>query len=417
MNNNEMKIDSKNVEIGMYVASLDRPWLETPFMLQGFMINDKSDLQILMENSSYCYVDIQKSKVFKPIFRKRSETTTKNVKFALKKPSTAKTLYSNKRFYNDTTIMVDELKDVRKTHKKMADVVKEMMNSLKSNKKLDLIATRKAIKPMVESIIRNPDALLWLSRLRQLDDYNYSHALGCSIWAMAMGRQLGFNRMDIESLGLGALLIDIGKTRVPKKILNKQDLLTDSEISIIKGHVQHSLDIISNEKSLNFKIRNMIESHHERIDGSGYPNGLKGNDIPLFGKIAAIVDCYDAITSDRCYAKPMSSQEAVKKLYEWRTKDFQAELVEEFIQAIGMYPAGTLVELSSGEVAVVVTESRTRRLRPKVMLLLNANKSVRDDYIICDLRNQLNDDLGNPLDIKQALAAGSYNIQADDYFL
>ena len=234
---------------------------------------------------------------------------------------------------------------------------------------------------------------------------------------MAMGRQLGLTRLDIESLGMGALLLDIGKTRIPNELLNADRLLTEDELKTIKGHVQHSLDILEEDSSINFKVKDMVATHHERIDGSGYPSGLSGSQIPLFGKIAAIIDCYDAITSDRIYAEPMSSQEAVKKLYEWRDKDFQKELVEEFIQAIGMFPAGSLVELSTGEVGVVITEARTRRLRPKLMMLLNADKTWRGEFPIYNLLSKVEDDDGNPLEIKHALPAGSYGIKADDYFL
>jgi len=165
------------------------------------------------------------------------------------------------------------------------------------------------------------------------------------------------------------------------------------------------------------KIIGMIQYHHERVNGSGYPNQLTGKHIPLFAKIAAIVDCYDAITSKRSYAKEISSQEAVRKLYEWRGKDFQAELVEEFIQAVGLYPSGTLVELTTGEVAVVITGSRTRRLRPKVMLILNADKSMREDYTICNLMHTPKDESGKPYDIIHALPLGSYGIRPDEYYL
>jgi len=412
-----MKVESKDVEIGMYVTRLDRPWLETPFMLQGFLINDQEDQRLLLQHCSYCYVDIHLSKPTKPITKPVIRQIAKKEVFGKKAPAPDPTKFLHRRSYKDSKNMADELKDVRQTHKTMSGAIKDVMKSLQFSRKLDLTATKEALKPMVDSIIRNPDALLWLNRLRQLDDYNYSHSLGCSIWAMALGRQLGMNKGDIESLGLGGLLFDVGKTKLPAKILEKNELLTEKEIEVIKSHVSHSMDIVTAEKGINIKVQNMIESHHERVDGSGYPIGIKGNQIPLFGKIAAIVDCYDAITSDRCYAKPLSSQEAVKKLYEWRDKDFQAELVEEFIQAIGMFPAGSLVELSNGEVAVVVTESRTRRLRPKIMLLLNADKSPRDDYIMCNLMHETHDSDGNKLDIKHALPAGSYNIKADDYFL
>jgi len=413
----EIKINASDVQIGMYVSRLDKPWLETPFMLQGFMINDKEDLELLRKHCDYCFIDSLQTKHFDPKLIKRPDVAREDVKFGIKSLSKSSKIIPSKRIYKDKTKMTDELANVRQTHNTVVSTVKEMMTSLRYSKKLDIESTRKAIKPMVDSIIRNPDALLWLNRLRKLDDYNYSHALGCSILAMSLGRQLGMNRGDLESLGLGALLLDVGKTRLPQRVLSKSERLTDDELKLIKTHVKLSMDIIKDKDSINIKVLNMVETHHERMDGSGYPHGLKNEAIPLFGRIAAIVDCYDAITSDRSYAKPLSSQEAVKRLYEWRGKEFQKELVEEFIQAIGVFPAGTLVELSNGEVGVVITESRTRRLRPKVMLLLNKDKTPREDYIVCNLLTTFNDEDGKPLNINNALPDGSYDIKADDYFL
>jgi len=154
----------------------------------------------------------------------------------------------------------------------------------------------------------------------------------------------------------------------------------------------------------------MIEYHHERHDGSGYPKGLKGDQIPIFARIAAIVDCYDAITSHRSYAKALPPSMAIKMLYEWRDVDFQAELVEEFIQAVGIYPAGTLVELSSGEVGVVLSEYRTRRLRPKVMILLDANKKPVTDVQTVNLLETTHTQDGKSLDIVNSLEPDAYGI-------
>jgi hypothetical protein len=154
----------------------------------------------------------------------------------------------------------------------------------------------------------------------------------------------------------------------------------------------------------------MAAYHHERHSGRGYPNGLAGTDIPVFARIAGIVDCYDAITSQRAYANPMSPSQAIKLLYQWRDVHFQAELVEEFIQAIGLYPAGTLVQLSSGEVAIVVAESRTRRLRPNVMVLLDADKKPIDDIRTIDLMQETHMENGEPLDIVDSLEAEAYGI-------
>lgn len=418
MQDTEVKIDTKDVALGMYVTRIDRPWLETPFLLQGFMINTPEDKELLTKYCEYCYVDVHRSKTIKPDFQGTTHRSTTPVRKNPEKPGRPKVKpFKRRHTIEDSATMEEELHRVQKSHKTMTSVLKDMMFSLRSSKKLDLKATQEAIKPMVDSMIRNPDALLWLNRLRQLDDYNYSHALGCSMWSMAMGRQLGLPRMDIESLGIGGLLLDVGKTQIPEKLLTKKELLSEQENAIIQSHVQKSMEILLRDNKVNIKILGMIEHHHERINGEGYPEGLTGDYIPLFAKIAAIVDCYDAITSHRSYAKAISSQEAVKKIYEWRGKDFQAELVEEFIQAVGMFPAGTLIELTDGSVAVVVNESRTRRLRPKVMLLLNPDKSMREDYIICDLKQETHTADGAPLDIAHALPIGSFGISPDDYFL
>jgi HD-GYP domain-containing protein (c-di-GMP phosphodiesterase class II) len=161
---------------------------------------------------------------------------------------------------------------------------------------------------------------------------------------------------------------------------------------------------------MNTDVINMVAHHHERHNGTGYPEGLAGEKIPVFARIAAIVDCYDAITSHRSYARAVTPSAAIKMLYDWRDVDFQAELVEEFIQAVGIYPAGTLIELSSGEVAVVVAEYRTRRLRPQVMVLLDAEHQPLAEVKMIDLLSQTHTEDGEPLDIVTSLEPEAYGI-------
>jgi HD-GYP domain-containing protein (c-di-GMP phosphodiesterase class II) len=186
--------------------------------------------------------------------------------------------------------------------------------------------------------------------------------------------------------------------------------LTEEEFAKVKEHVPLGLEAIKANGVMNQDVIDMVEFHHERHDGSGYPHGLKSDSIPVFARIAAIVDCYDAITSHRSYARAIPPSVAIKKLYEWKDIDFQAELVEEFIQAIGIYPAGTLVELSSGEVAVVAAEYRTRRLRPKVMVLLDADKKPLNDMRIIDLLSVKETEDGKPLEIVNSLEPDAYGI-------
>ena len=170
-------------------------------------------------------------------------------------------------------------------------------------------------------------------------------------------------------------------------------------------------------KGINSRAIELALNHHERFDGSGYPNKRFGREIPVFGRMAAIVDCYEAITSDRPYAKAISSHDAIRKIYEWRKVDFQEELVEQFIQCLGVYPTGTLVELTTGEVGVVFEQSRVRRLRPKVMLVLNAEKIAYGCFPIVDLLQVTEDKDGNQLDIAHTLEPGSYGIQPKTLFL
>jgi putative nucleotidyltransferase with HDIG domain len=263
---------------------------------------------------------------------------------------------------------------------------------------------------MIDSIARNPDACIWLARMKQQDSYTYQHSVGAAIWAVALGRQLGLPRPDLRSLAIGGLLFDVGKLGVPAELLRATRKLSDEEFAEVRNHVKRGVEMIQNSGLMNRDVLDMVAHHHERHDGSGYPQGLAGDSIPIYARIAAIVDCYDAITSHRSYARAIPPSVAIKMLYEWRDLEFQAELIEEFIQAVGIYPAGTLVELSSGEVAVVVAEYRTRRLRPRVMVLLDADKQPLADLKMIDMLNQTSTEDGQPLDIVNSLEPEAYGI-------
>jgi putative nucleotidyltransferase with HDIG domain len=273
-----------------------------------------------------------------------------------------------------------------------------------------VVKVKQSVDPMIDSISRNPDACIWLARLKQQDTYTYQHSVGASIWAVALGRQLGLPRPDLRSLAIGGLLFDIGKLRLTPELLGTARSLTDDEFGELRSHVTLGVEMIKDSGLMNKDVLDMVAHHHERHDGSGYPGGLSGDDIPVFARIAAIVDCYDAITSHRSYSRAIPPSAAIKKLYEWRDLEFQAELVEEFIQAVGIYPAGTLVELSSGEVAVVVAEYRTRRLRPKVMVLLDANKEACLEIKMIDLLTEKMTADGRPLEITSSLEPEAYGI-------
>jgi len=398
-----VKIFSADLETGMYVSSLDRPWLETPFSLQGFQLESEEDVLRLQEYCQYVYIDSAKSVQDPAIIRRKVRNRPRK---------STQQLFSNRALkkYKDGSGWGEEYPKAQAAVQVLSEGIDDIFGRLAGGGSLDMVRVKKSVEPMIDSISRNPDACIWLARMKQEDKYTYQHSLGASIWAVALGRQLGLPKSDLRSLAIGGLLFDVGKLGVETELLNTERPLTDDEFQQVRDHVKLGVDMIEGSGLMNQDVIDMITYHHERHDGSGYPKGIRGDDIPVFARIAAIVDCYDAITSHRSYARAIPPSTAIKMLYEWKDIDFQGELVEEFIQAVGIYPAGTLVELSSGEVAVVVAEYRTRRLRPQVMVLLDADKQALADIKTIDLRSRTTMADGKPLDITGSLEPDAYGI-------
>lgn len=397
------KVYTADLEVGMYVSALDRSWLDTPFALQGFRIASEQDLARVREFCQYVYVDVEKSEQ-RAAFNRRALSSRP------RRPT--QELFGKRKLaaYADKADWSEEFPRAREAVATLSDGIEDIFQNVSEGGSLDVIRVRKSVDPMIDSIARNPDACIWLARLKQQDHYTYQHSLGASIWAVALGRQLGLPRSDLRSLAIGGLLFDLGKLRVDPELLQANRSLTDAEFERVRGHVALGVEMVRESGLMNQDVMDMIAHHHERHNGSGYPQGLAGDQIPVFARIAAIVDCYDAITSHRSYARATSPSAAIKMLYDWRDVDFQAELVEEFIQAVGIYPAGSLVELSSGEVAVVISEYRTRRLRPRVMVLLDAERKPVNDMRIEDLVKETTTAGGKPLEIVGSLEPEAYGI-------
>jgi HD-GYP domain-containing protein (c-di-GMP phosphodiesterase class II) len=210
------------------------------------------------------------------------------------------------------------------------------------------------------------------------------------------------------------LLLDIGKIRVDRALLEKNARLTPEEFTEMKRHVQYSLDILYNTANVNPDVIEGVAQHHERMDGSGYPNGLLGKDISIFGKMSAIADTYAAITKQRPYAQPVSPHDALQMLSNWSGTQFQPDMVEHFIQSIGVFPVGSLVELSTGEVAVIVTHNKQKRLRPKVLVVSEPDKTPRKHPSVKDLIYDVSD---NPVYIRRGLPSNAYGIDPSEYYL
>jgi HD-GYP domain-containing protein (c-di-GMP phosphodiesterase class II) len=321
-------------------------------------------------------------------------------------------------FYEDTVEIKVEIGQAQDAHAQASAVVAETMESIRRGGKLDVAVLNAVVSPMIDSLLRNRDALAWLSRIKQTDDYTYGHSVSCAIYAIAFGRHLGLPREDLETLGLGGLLLDVGQTRVPRELLGKKEPLTPKELAAVRAHVAHGVAILSEHDGLDPRVLAMVKWHHERYDGGGYPEGLKGPDIPVFARIAGVVDFYDALITPRVYAPAISPFDATRELNKRADSEFQSEMVEQFIQAVGVFPNGALVELSTGEVAIVVDQNRARRLRPKIMLILDRDKRPIAAPRTIDLREHP----AEPGDkqalwIDRGLPTGAYGIDSAEYYL
>jgi putative nucleotidyltransferase with HDIG domain len=410
----------------MYVSRLDRPWIETPFLFQGFMIKGAEEIGELRRYCEVVYIDDdgQAAGTRRPVEariprpRRASVGLLGRVARWLGRERSTSAEPAPGAFYEDSVRIQVEMPRATEAYREASATFGHAMDRLRDGAKLDLRGLESVVNPMLESLLRNRDAMTWLSRIKQADDYTYGHSVSCSIYAIAFGRHLGLPKEDLETLGLGGLLLDVGKTKIARELLSKRAVLTESEKQIMRSHVAHGEEIVRAESSLDPRVLSMVRSHHERYDGSGYPAGLKGPDIHVFARIAGIVDFYDALVTPRAYAPAVSSYDAMRELNKRAATEFQSEMVEQFIQAVGMFPNGALVELSNGEVGVVVEQNRTRRLRPRIMIILDRDKRPLAEPRSLDLRESpAEPGDANAIWIDRGLEPGAHGIDPADYYL
>ncbi|QIB66791.1 HD-GYP domain-containing protein [Kineobactrum salinum] len=408
-----IKIATDDLEIGMFVSALDRPWLETPFRIQGFRIETRAQISGLRDHCAHVFVDTLQSK--------KNAEVARRVRRSNYQPVPLQHIFYDRQLgsYGDETRFAEEQPRAEAALQTLRNDLGQVYEEVARGGRVNVIRLKKSIEPLIATISRNPDACLWVTRLRQHDESSYQHSLGAAIWALALGRELGLSRQDLRSLALGALLMDIGKLRVDPALLQLRRALSPTEKAQMQAHVAHGLAIVEESGIIVPDVVNMVACHHERHDGSGYPRGLKGDQIPPVARIAGIVDTYAAMTRNRAHATAMSPSHAIRVLYDTRDTGFQAELVEAFIRAVGVYPATTLVELSSGEVGVVVAEYRSQRLKPKVLVLLNPAKQAQAAPTLVDLQNRPLPRGGTapPLNIVRSLEPGAYGIDLASWAL
>lgn len=412
------KVYVKDLQPGMYVSGLDRPWLDTPFSLQGFMIRNPSEVKKLGFYCDYVYIDSTKS-IANLDTSLTSKPSNKRPPGVVAKSFKTELASHNPVRYTEQSSVTHEIRVAQGAYQNIRDEFDNMVGRIGRGKALNLGQLSEVINPLVDSITRNPGASIWLARLKSQDSYTYRHCIAVAIWCSVIGRQIGLPKKELAQLSMGGMLLDIGKLKIPAVILNKSQQLSEREFTLVQKHVDLSLKMAKDSsRVMPQAVIDMIASHHERFNGSGYPRAIKGTQIPLYARIAAIADCYDAITSQRVYAKPITHALAIKKMYEWRGFDFQPELIEAFIQAVGVYPTGTLVELTSGEVGIVVKENPGKRLRPQILVILDADKKQRADFSEMDLAAAADTtNGGSGIEIAKTLEPGAYGLDPEALYI
>jgi HD-GYP domain-containing protein (c-di-GMP phosphodiesterase class II) len=407
----DIKLDISLVKVGMYVSSLDRPWIDTPFLLEGFLIQEEDEITLLNEYCSYVYVDPDRGIV--DLSYNDSAVKLKSNQYLERFLRDGKKRVE----YKDTKTVKEELPVATEAFEKASAQVANIMDSIRDGENLKLEDIKGVVEPILESIVRNAEAYMLLSMMHKKNKYAYTHSVDNCALAVAFGRYMGLPKKELKSLAIGLLMMDMGNIRIPQPILNKSGKLTKGEYSVIKKHVGHSIDILKSIDGMNEDIINIALTHHERFDGSGYPNGLFSTQIPVYGRMAAIIDCYDAMTSNRPFSSAKSPYSALQNIYNWRGSAFQPELVEQFLQCMGAYPTGTIIEMTDGKVGIVLSQNPTQRMRPVIMLLLDEDKKQLREYKTIDLKNQYEDSSGESLNIRCGLDPGEYGIDPTEYYL
>ena len=357
------KIGTSELQVGMYIHDLDARWLDHPFFASRFLVRDEQTIQrIASAGLRRVYIDTERGKdidagvsladVEAAVDRRLDRTPDPAAERRARVPAPV------------------EMVRARVLYRETTSVVRNLMLATRSGRQVDLAALDPLAERMVQSAFRNPHALSGISRIKSKDEYTFMHCVGVSALMVSFARELELPEQQILDVAVGGLIHDIGKSMVPQHVLNKPDRLSDEEFAKMRDHVTYSRRLLADLPGLPQSALDVALLHHERMDGTGYPVGMDGETIPLIGRMSAIVDVYDALTSVRVYKEAWEPNQAMKKLVEWSPDHFDIELVHHFVRCIGIYPVGATVALESGRVGVVVDQGE-RLIAPVVRIFYN----------------------------------------------
>ncbi|MBI5642367.1 MAG: HD-GYP domain-containing protein [Deltaproteobacteria bacterium] len=409
------KINIDELRVGMYISGLekDEPGKVLSFM-NSILMKDEKEIDRL-KNSGYMFIHVVEDDVpygafNAPVKEPSDEQPPDEIKeeiaaieaVAVQTPITEvkeeeprpiiapePPLKKASSVTADSVDFYEELQEAKRIRNDAEDLVRGFMQSVVTGTDIKSQQVHETVGEMVDSIFRNQNALTSLARLKSFDDYTFAHSVNVCILSLTMGRQIGLGESELHDLGVGAILHDIGKMLVPESILKKPGALSEAEFGVMRKHTSLGGDLLYKTRDISDESRYISLHHHEKFDGSGYQDSLKGGEIHIFARIACVADVYDAMTSNRVYQKGMLPEVALKKMYALRGNHFDPELVDRLVKCLGIYPIGSLVELNTGETAIVRVPNNSHPLQPRVLMFSDRNKKTCEKPFEVDLKDQI----------------------------
>jgi len=370
------KIDTKQLEPGMFLHELCGTWLNHPFWRTSFLL--KSDTQIAKIRDSgiaEAVIDTEKGlDINAPTAPTAPAPVVLEVPAPPPKPAAPKYTPMDAEMAQASNIVAESKK-----------AVVSMFNEARMGKAIEADSVMPLVEEISSSVARNPGALISIARLKTADDYTYMHSVAVCGLMIALARQLDLDETQIREAGMAGLLHDVGKMAIPLEVLNKPGKLTDEEFTLIKGHPAAGHEMLASGRGVSEISLDVCLHHHEKIDGTGYPHKLAGDQISLFARMGAICDIYDAVTSERPYKKGWDPAEAVHKMATWSKGHFDERIFQAFVKSVGIYPVGSLIRLQSGRLGVVIEQTPSSLLAPRIKVFFSIKSQTRMPPEVVDL--------------------------------
>ncbi|CCO23481.1 HD-GYP domain-containing protein [Maridesulfovibrio hydrothermalis] len=350
MADNLKTIKKKDVKPGMFIQSYGKGTFRDPFVEVGQFVRSFKDIVKYLPDDIE-NVEILTDKILPPPTGRR-KGASRTAKVAARE-------------------MAEALPAARRVHDEALNYARKFIDGVRIGKTIEVEDAVPIIGQVIDSISTNEPAALTLAFLKRYDEYTYTHSINVNLYALLLGKALGLDREQLKLLGLAAMFHDVGKGRIPNKVLNKPGKLTDDEFKVMKSHSLQGLKVLSDVEGLDESVLRGVVEHHERYDGKGYPRQLIGVEIHPFARIIAIADVYDALTSVRVYKEAMTPSKTLSLMYKWKDTDFDSDYFNCFIKVMGIYPPGTMVQLTDERFALVLETNEDTPAKPKVKILFS----------------------------------------------